>query len=226
MLDYPDNTACVVWFSGCNMRCPYCHNPELIKGKGKFSSEDVMAFLEKRKGKLDGVVLSGGEVTLYKDIIGFIKDVKKLGFLVKIDTNGTRPNTVRQLLDEELLNYVALDYKSPDHRFKTVTSINEFASFKETLSMLIDQDKVQFEVRTTVHTDILNEDDINDIINDLDTSGYKGTHYVQNYTNHDGAPVLGNLEPQKRLLNRDDLKTPNNFKLEFRNFPEKPERGE
>jgi len=182
-----------------------------------------MAFLEKRRGKLDGVVLSGGEVTLYKDIIGFIGDVKKMGFLVKIDTNGTRPNTIKTLLEQDLIDYVALDYKAPDHRFKAITSINDFASFKQSLEMLMAQNKVKLEIRTTVHTEVLNEDDINDIIDDLDAVGYKGTYYVQNYTNHDGEPVLGNLEPQKRLLDRKDLKTPKGFTLGFRNFPEKGE---
>jgi len=224
MLDYPDNVACVVWFSNCNMRCPYCHNPEIVKGKGNYSVEHVMEFLERRKGKLDGVVLSGGEVTLYKDIVNFIREIKKLGFKVKIDTNGTRPEIVKQLLDEELINYVAMDYKAPANKFNDVTGIKikEFEHFKETINMLIAQDKVKFEIRTTVHIDLLQEDDINAIIDDLEQAGYKGGFYVQNYMDANGDhPTLGNMGEQTRILDINKIKSSNNIKVEFRNFPEK-----
>ena len=223
MLDYPDNIACVVWFSGCNMRCHYCHNPQLVKGKGKHSVEEIMEFLNRRIGKLDGVVLSGGEVTLYPDIINFIREIKEKGFKVKIDTNGTRPNIIKELLDKKLIDYVALDYKAPSYKFTDVCVLKErdYNNFKQTLDMLINQNTVKFEVRTTVHTSLLQEDDITTIIEDLENSGYKGNYYVQNFVNHDEGQLLGNLKEQEKLLEINKIISTENVKVEFRNFPEK-----
>jgi len=224
MLDYPDNMACVVWFSGCNMRCPYCHNPDIVKGKGKHTPEDVMQFLERRKGKLDGVVLSGGEITIYKDIVGFAKQIKEMGFKLKIDTNGTRPNIVKEFLDNNLLDYVAMDYKAPAYKFNSVTALKDqdFENFKKSLRMLIEYGKIPFELRTTVHIDLLQEDDINAIIDDLAAEGYKGGYYVQNYMDANGAhPTLGNLSKQSRILDISKIKSVEGITVGFRNFPEK-----
>ena len=98
LLDFPGQTACIIWFSGCNMRCGYCHNPQIVKGVGDKSVEDVLAFLEKRRDLLNGVVLSGGEATLYKDIIPFVTKIKCMGYAVKLDTNGTRPDIIQEML--------------------------------------------------------------------------------------------------------------------------------
>lgn len=199
------------------MRCDYCHNPALVKGKGRFPIEKVMSFLEKRKGSLDGVVLSGGEASLYHDIVGFARDVKRLGYAVKLDTNGTRPDIVQALLADDLLDYVALDYKAPASKYKKITATHLFKRFDETLSRLCWQAKVPFEVRTTVHSDMLQEPDIISIIDDLSLRGYKGVYYVQNYINN-GGPTLGRLPPQKKPLDISKLPTPPAFTLEFRNF--------
>lgn len=217
LLDFPGKTACIIWFSGCNMRCGYCHNPEIVKGKGRDSTGDVLAFLEKRKGLLDGVVLSGGEATLYKDIIGFAEQIKGLGYAIKVDTNGTRPDIVKKLLQKKLLDYVALDYKAPAPKYKKVTATQLFKSFDETLSHLCLQSRVPFEVRTTVHHDLLDEQDITDIMCDLSGRGYRGVYYVQNYINN-GNPTLGHLSPQKQKLDVRKLPLPKDFSIEFRNF--------
>lgn len=112
MLDFPDRIACIIWFSGCNMRCPYCHNPQIVKGKGKGSVEEVLAFLEKRKGLLDGVVLSGGEASYNPGLPDFIQRVKDMGYAIKLDTNGLRPEIIETFLAQNMLDYVALDYKA------------------------------------------------------------------------------------------------------------------
>ncbi len=218
MLDYPDNTSCVIWFSGCNMRCPYCHNPEIVKGKGKTSIDDVFAFLTKRQGLLDGVVLSGGEATAYKDIIGFAEQVRELGYKIKLDTNGTRPEIVKTMLDGGLLQYLALDYKAPASKYAELTKHKDFNEFSKTLDMLINSD-ITFEVRTTVHSDLMNEDDLNQIMQDLDTRGYKGTFYIQNYINNNDDPTLGDLPPQEATINISKLVIPDSYNIEFRNFP-------
>jgi pyruvate formate lyase activating enzyme len=217
MLDFPGRTACIVWFSGCNMRCGYCHNPAIIKSKGLGITKDILVFLEKRKGLLDGVVLSGGEATLYKDIVCFAEQIKRLGYAIKLDTNGTRPDIIQELLQKNLLDYVALDYKAPPSKYKKVTATHLFKYFEETLSRLCWQDKVPFEVRTTVHRDLLDELAITEIMADLSAKGYHGVYYVQNYINNNN-PVLGNLAPQKQTLSLNSLPSPKGFTLEFRNF--------
>ncbi len=119
LIDYPGTVSCVVFTKGCNFHCPYCHNPDLVpmgtKGEAGISADSVFEFLEKRKGLLDGVVVTGGEPTLQKGLVDFIRRVKSLGFRVKLDTNGSRPQVLRGLLGERLLDDVAMDIKTrPD----------------------------------------------------------------------------------------------------------------
>ncbi|TAL31956.1 MAG: anaerobic ribonucleoside-triphosphate reductase activating protein [Alphaproteobacteria bacterium] len=218
MLDFPDRVACIVWFSGCNMRCLYCHNPEIVKGKsGKLKAADILSFLEDRRGLLDGVVLSGGEATLYEGIIPFARAVRKMGFAVKLDTNGTRPAIVRQMLDEALLSYIALDYKAPPEKFKAVTGIAEWAAFEETLKLVCRERFVPVEIRTTVHASLLDENDISEIVADLDSRGYHGRYYVQNYRGPSGK-TLGNLGPPDRSLSLAALISSAPFPVGLRNF--------
>ncbi|MCB9976578.1 MAG: anaerobic ribonucleoside-triphosphate reductase activating protein [Rhodospirillales bacterium] len=218
MLDFPEHTACIIWFSGCNMRCSYCHNPQIVKGKGRGNIGQVLDFLQKRAGLLDGVVLSGGEASVYPGLPDFVRTVKEMGYKIKLDTNGTRPEIVKDFLDHGLLDYVALDYKAPPDKFKAVTGITKFNEFSQTLSLLCRQNRTPFEVRTTVHTALMDEKDIDAIIRDLDERGYTGTYYVQNFRADNDRPTLGLLPPQKRTLNTKTLATAKNFKTAFRNF--------
>ena len=218
MLDFPDRTACIVWFSGCNMRCPYCHNPALVRGKGRGSVDQVMEFLEKRKGKLDGVVLTGGEASVYPGLPDFIRDIKAMGFDVKLDTNGLRPEIIGKFLEEGFIDYYALDYKAPPKKFKDVTGTDKYDKFSETLDLLCGQTSVDFELRTTVHTALLDEKDVAWIIKDIGKRGYKGTYYVQNYTADNDRPTLGMIENQERGLDIESLPKPKGFKVDFRNF--------
>ena len=219
MLDFPGRTACIIWFTGCNMRCPYCHNPQIVKGKGRGDIQQVMAFLKKRQGLLDGVVLSGGEASVYPGLPDFIVRLKTLGFAVKLDTNGLRPDLIQAHLDAGLLDYVALDYKAPPEKFQRITGTDKYRLFSRTLDMLCAQDRVAFEVRTTVHTDLMDEDDVSGIIRDLERRGYQGVHAIQNFMHSDGRPTLGFMPPQSRHLDTRRLYTPKNFQLVFRNFP-------
>ena len=179
-LDYPDHLACIVWFSGCNMRCDYCYNKTIVFARaGKYSYQDVLNFLKTRQNLLDGVVLSGGEATSH-ELIQFSQEIKKLGFKIKLDTNGTNPLHVEQLLDLKLLDYIALDYKAPKEKFTQITHSNKFNEFEKTLNMIIDSN-IKYEVRTTLHSDLLDENDINKIIDDLKEKNYKNTYYIQNF---------------------------------------------
>ena len=110
-IDYPDHLACIVWFSGCNMRCDYCYNKDIAFSKdGIYSYIDILNFLQTRKNLLDAVVLSGGEATSF-NLVEFCQEIKKLGFKIKLDTNGTNSLHVKELLELNLLDFVALDYK-------------------------------------------------------------------------------------------------------------------
>jgi pyruvate formate lyase activating enzyme len=218
MLDFPGRTACIVWFSGCNMRCGYCHNPQIVRGKGRGTAQEVLAFLRKRQGLLDGVVLSGGEASVYPGLPDFIRQARDLGYAIKLDTNGLRPGIVRDFLAEGLLDYVALDYKAPPEKFKKVTGTLKFKDFSETLDLLCDQEKVPFEVRTTVHTALIDENDINGIITDLEERNYRGCYYVQNFRADNDRPTLKFLPRQFRTLDIAALSLPRNFRLSFRNF--------
>ena len=218
MLDFPERTAAIVWFSGCNMRCPYCHNPQIVKGRGRGRVEDVMAFLRKRQGLLDGVVLSGGEASAYPGLPDFIRQIKALGYAIKLDTNGLRPDIIQNFLGQGFLDYIALDYKAPPGKFKAVTGVDKFQAFNQTLALLCAQKTVPFEVRTTVHTDLLSEDDIIQIIEDLDRRIFTGSYYVQNFCADNDRPTLGFLKQQKRQLDVKALPKPQNYRMEFRNF--------
>lgn len=200
------------------MRCGYCHNPQIVKGKGRGTAEDVLSFLKKRQGLLDGVVLSGGEASIYPGLTAFIQQVRRLGYAVKLDTNGLRPDVVSKLLDDNLLDYVALDYKAPPDKFKKVTGVSKFGDFSKTLSILCNQNAVPFEVRTTVHTELMNENDIKAIISDLDARSYCEIYYIQNFRADSNRPTLKFMPPQSRPLNIAALSTPRNFSLAFRNF--------
>ena len=179
-LDFPNHLACIVWMTGCNMRCDYCYNKDIVFNKdGKYSFNELLSFLEKRVGLLDAVVLSGGEATSH-NLIPFCNEVKKLGFKIKLDTNGTNYNQIKKLIDLNLLDYIALDYKAPSYKFKEITHSNQFEIFSKTLDMLICSD-IDFEVRTTVHNDLINENDINAIIGDLLKRGYHKTYYLQQF---------------------------------------------
>jgi len=215
VLDFPDHTACVLWFWGCNYRCKYCHNPALVTGEKLSLQEEVLwNFLSKRKGLLDGIVFSGGECTLFPKLPEFIQDVRAMGFKVKLDTNGSNPDMVELLLGAGVLDYVALDYKAPAEKYRTVTGVEGFPSMRKTLGLLCAAE-VPFEVRTTVHTDLLNEGDISEIIKDLGEANFRGEYFVQNFRD---AETISELPGQRRTLDLSTLEKPKGFSVRDRNF--------
>ncbi len=188
--DYPEHTACILWFSGCNMACSYCHNPELVKGElSKLPSAQVTEFLESRKGLLEGVVLSGGECMMSAQLPDFARYLKSLGFKVKVDTNGTNPDMLEKMLGENMIDYVALDYKAPPDLFQSITGFDGYTLFERSLNLLI-ASGIPLEIRTTVHADLLDEEDINSILKHLKNLEFSGTYYVQNFR---AGKTLGNI---------------------------------
>ena len=121
LIDYPGKVSCVLFTPGCNFTCPYCHNPELARNQidllSPMTEDEVIDFLKRRQGLLEGVVITGGEPTLHKNLGEFCEKVRRLGFPVKLDTNGSRPEFIRRLLKESLVDYIAMDIKTEPHRY-------------------------------------------------------------------------------------------------------------
>ena len=149
LLDFPDKISAIVFTQGCNFNCGYCHNPDLFNSKKDIYSTDVFfEFLDKRKGKLDGVVITGGEATLQPDLIPFIKEVKSRGFLVKLDTNGYRPEIIEQALP--LIDYIAMDIKAPLKKYSEITKVDiNTEKIKQSIQLIMTSN-VSYEFRTTV----------------------------------------------------------------------------
>lgn len=213
LLDFPDKPACIVWLAGCNMRCPYCHNPDIVFGKNEKSFEKVVDFLKKRKRVLEGVVISGGEPTVNKNLFNICKEIKALGYKIKIDTNGSNPEAIKNLIEKNLVDYIALDLKAPEKKFELVTKSDYYENMIKTLK-IINNSSIDFEVRTTVHTDLLNENDIKELSKILKDLEFKGRYFIQNF--RDGGKILGDLEEQKVHLKLKDMKLP--IDVEYRNF--------
>ena len=201
LLDYPDKSACILWFAGCNMKCDYCYNPEIVFGKGAFYFSEIVSFLKSRSNLLDAVVFSGGECLIHKDIIPFIKLVKSLGFLIKVDTNGSQPKVLEKLKEEQLIDYVALDFKGPKEKFFAITKSDFYTQFLSCLELL-QASSIPFEVRTTYHSSLLNLEDIVAMQDVLLELGYDKNYYIQNFRNYQNtiAPL-----PDSQSISEKDI---------------------
>ena len=154
LLDYPEHVAATVFTGGCNFRCPFCHNAGLVLNpneQGCITEEEVLAHLRKRKGLLEGVCITGGEPTLQQDLLKFIEKIKELGYLVKLDTNGYRPEVLEKLLGGGLLDYVAMDIKASKEKYVRAAGLSQLdlGKIEESVEML-KSGKVPYEFRTTV----------------------------------------------------------------------------
>ena len=217
--DFPNKTACIVWFTGCNMRCQYCHNVDFLTQDSHFITEEsALEFLQKRKNLLDGVVLSGGECSLGGgEVIDFIEKIKQLGYAVKIDTNGLSYIFIAELINNSKIDYIALDFKAPEYKFDMITGTkNQYKIFEKTLELIINSG-IDCEIRTTIHTDLLDETDINKMIGILDNFNYKKTYYIQNFKDYDGK-TFKSLPKQQKLLDRKKINNNTSFKIEYRGF--------
>src|SRR5450759_1081844 len=166
LIDYPGVISGIVFLQGCNFRCPYCHNPELVDEKlfGPCLDEKIILdFLNTRKGKLDAVTITGGEPTIQKDLMPFIKRVKKMGFAVKLDSNGSAPQVIKELLAEKLLDFIALDIKAPLEKYKRIVQAPvDTQSIKDSIKLIL-KSKIPHEFRTTVVKSQLGAKDILEI---------------------------------------------------------------
>lgn len=152
LLDFPGYVAATVFFTGCELRCPFCHNRPLVlpRGEPTLDRRAVLEFLRSRRGKLDGVCLSGGEPTLQPGLPDLIREIRAMGYLVKLDTNGSRPQVLRDLISQGLLDYVAMDIKNaPDRYVETCGGVDILAQARESAALLL-EGSVPYEFRTTV----------------------------------------------------------------------------
>ncbi len=182
LLDYPGKVAAIVFLAGCNFRCPFCHNADLVlhpETLPTIKEEDFFLFLENKTKLLDGIVVTGGEPTLYQDLPDFLKKIKKLGFLIKLDTNGTNPKMVKDLLEQKLLDYVAVDYKGPLTKYDEYIGQNQKSSaswriksqnyrsiIEKTIKILL-KNGIDFELRTTVVPGLHSKEDLLQMAKDL-----------------------------------------------------------
>jgi pyruvate formate lyase activating enzyme len=165
-IDYPGRTCCIVFLAGCNFRCPYCHNPDLIERPDKLESmteDEVIGFMESRRKWLDGVCVTGGEPCLHEGLEGFFRKVKEAGFLIKLDTNGTNPEMVERLLKEGLVDYIAMDIKAPPERYSEITRSDvDIEKVRKTAEVMM-KSGVEYEFRTTVVPRLFGKDDMESI---------------------------------------------------------------
>ena len=204
LLDYPGHVAATIFTGGCNFRCPFCHNSDLILNpmpSNYISEEEILAFLNKRKNILSGICITGGEPTLHPDLSEFMKKVRSLGYKIKLDTNGYRPEVIADLLNRNLLDYIAMDIKAGHSNYIKVSGISNLnmKNIKKSIS-LIENAGIPYEFRTTVVKELHSEKDFLEITNMLSK---ESPYFIQSFK--DSGNVL---TPGLSSCNIDEL---NNF---------------
>lgn len=195
LVDYPEKIACILFTGGCNMRCPYCHNGELVLHPEMFppfSDDEIFSYLDKRKGILDAVVISGGEPTLQKGLEEYVRKIKEYGLLVKLDTNGTRPDVIKDLVEKGLLDYIAMDVKNSLDSYGETCGIPSFntSAIEESIAFL-KEGRVDYEFRTTVTRETHGEKNFISLASLLE--GAKA-YYIQNFVANENT-IEKNLSP-------------------------------
>ena len=199
LLDYPGKVACTVFLGGCNFRCPFCHNGELLDGQFPplMDEKELLAFLQKRQGLLDGVCITGGEPMLRPELPGLIRQIKALGYSVKLDTNGSFPHKLQELIDDGLLDYVAMDIKNSPRRYsETAGREVDLDAVKESVHLLL-EGRVDYEFRTTVVAELHDEESFRDI-----GQWIRGArrYFLQCYTHRDTVLQQDLTPPSKESL--------------------------
>ena len=202
LLDFPGKIACTVFLGGCNFRCPFCHNSELFMGKPEklMEDEEFFKFLKSRKGLLDGVCVSGGEPTLYKNLPEFLAKIKEQGFLVKLDTNGSRPALVKELVEKNLVDYIAMDVKNSPAMYAQTVGLEsmDLAPIEESMRFLIGG-TVPYELRTTLVSQLHTEESIQDMgawLGGLVTGMKPKQLFLQSFVDRDTVLFAGLSAPE------------------------------
>ena len=208
LLDFPQKTACTIFTGGCNFRCPFCHNGDLVLGNlpEPINTDELFAFLKKRSGVLDGVCITGGEPLLNPDIDSFIKEIRKLGYLIKLDTNGSNPEYLKNLVEQGLVDYVAMDIKNSKDAYPKTVGIDNFdvSPISESVEFLKNS-KTDYEFRTTIVKEFHTEDDIMKIGEWLKDSK---KYFLQNFVDSESVIKKGlHSVDESELKNWKDILT-------------------
>ncbi len=202
LLDYPGRVACTVFFGGCNFRCPFCHNSELLDGSvpGVMEDEELLAFLKKRKGLLDGVAFTGGEPLMQRDLPDLLRRVKELGYPVKLDTNGAWPDRLSALIDEGLVDYVAMDVKNSPERYAQTAGLPalDLGPVRRSVELLL-SGRVEYEFRTTAVAEYHDDDSFRGI-----GQWIRGAekYFIQCFTDRETVLLPGLTAPSPEDLKR------------------------
>ena len=200
LLDFPGGICSTIFVGGCNLRCRYCYNRDLVLNPDSLpaiSAEEIFAFLRSKSSLLDGVCVSGGEPTLQEELPDFLMEIKKMGLKVKLDTNGTRPEVISRLLEEDVLDYIAVDVKGPPAKYSYITGNNtDHAKLKETIALLKNS-RVEQEFRTTVIPGLLEDEDLLSIAKEI--AGCR-RYVLQQFSPRSSIidPALLSLKPYSR----------------------------
>ncbi|MCX8190213.1 MAG: anaerobic ribonucleoside-triphosphate reductase activating protein [Candidatus Diapherotrites archaeon] len=181
LIDFPGMVACTLFVNNCNFRCPFCQNPDLAIGKAKcISNEEIMNFLDKRKGLIEGVCISGGEPTIYDNLVDFTKKIKEIGYMVKIDTNGSRPEIIEKFIRKKTVDYIAMDLKAPLEKYSIAAGVKvDTNALRKSISLIL-EGKIDYEFRTTVVPKIILREDIEKIC--FEIRGAK-KYFLQQFVN-------------------------------------------
>ena len=206
LLDYPGRVACTVFLQGCQFRCPFCHNRDLLPASGApyMTEEDLLSFLKKRVGLLDGVCITGGEPTLQADLPQLLGKIKALGYYIKLDTNGARPDVLNAVAEAGLVEYVAMDIKNCPSRYGETAGISQslMPKIEESIRYLL-TDCVDYEFRTTAVAEYHDDDAIAEMgawISSLDSANKAKRWFVQCYADRDSVLKDGLHAPEKENL--------------------------
>ena len=208
LLDYPGKVACTVFLQGCNFRCPFCHNSDLLgkDGPEPIAEDSLLAFLKKRVGLLDAVCVTGGEPTLHKDLPELLKKIKELGYLVKLDTNGGKPTVLKELVEAGLVDYVAMDIKNCPERYGETAGVPnmDLGNIEESMRYLLGG-AVDFEFRTTVADELHGQAEFEAIgqwLTALSPDKKCEKFFIQPYVDRDSVLMSGLHSPTKEKLQK------------------------
>lgn len=201
LLDYPGHVAATIFTGGCNFRCPFCHNSDLVLNPvSAVSKEEVLTFLTKRRNILSGICITGGEPTLQADLIPFIEQVRSLGYQIKLDTNGYRPDIISDLLNQNLLDYIAMDIKAGYSNYANICGVQNLNidTIRNTIS-IIEHSGINYEFRTTVVNDLHCTQDFEEISRMISPKSF---YFIQSFKDSGNILIPGLTSCDKDTLNR------------------------
>ena len=211
LLNYPGLVACTIFTKGCNLKCPFCHNSSLISGNDDtyIDEDEIFKYLNKRKNIIEGVCISGGEPLLQKDIKEFIRKIKSLGLKVKLDTNGTNPDLILSLINDNLLDYIAMDIKNIKSKYELTSGAKvKIDNILKSIN-IIENSGIDYEFRTTIIKEFHTLSDIDYISKVLDK---KSKYYIQNFVKSDAVLdknlhsfTSDELKEMKQILNNENI---------------------